>query len=492
MIQHNECGHAKSRLRKHGARNVLGAALALALVTAGGGANAALRQVTNCNDSGSGSLRAAITASMSGDVVDATGLTCSTISLNTGSLAVTVNNLTVVGAGSSRLTVKNGAKYGRVFRHAGTGVLSLEGMTITGGMVSSIATEAGTQGGCIYSKGTVNLGNPSDASDWTSGVVVSNCTAVSTQVSVEARGGAIYAKDGVMLTNSIVKQGRAIAQAPAVAARGGGISTFKVRLINSVISGNKATGAYSYAGGLISGDLQMRYSEISDNTAGRIGGFSTIGSIDTDVVIDSSTISGNVSTNPASDFKDAGGALIYGRVKLSQTTISNNTSASVAGINIIPFFNITGVSIIGCTITGNTSSTPHFGAGLTATDLSAAFTIESTIISGNFSVGHAPSDLDIGPAAVSGSHNLVGAHNGLVPVDTLSGVDPKLGPLANNGGITRTHLLLAGSPAIDNGSNSQQKLRDQRGVGFPRVRGLSADIGATESDPDRIFDNGFE
>jgi hypothetical protein len=35
-------------------------------------------------------------------------------------------------------------------------------------------------------------------------------------------------------------------------------------------------------------------------------------------------------------------------------------------------------------------------------------------------------------------------------------------------------------------------MRDQRGTGFPRVIGASADIGAFETDPDRIFTNGLE
>lgn len=39
----------------------------------------------------------------------------------------------------------------------------------------------------------------------------------------------------------------------------------------------------------------------------------------------------------------------------------------------------------------------------------------------------------------------------------------RLGPLANNGGPTRTHALRAGSPAIDRGSNAGAPATDQRG-----------------------------
>src|SRR5262249_17849692 len=43
-------------------------------------------------------------------------------------------------------------------------------------------------------------------------------------------------------------------------------------------------------------------------------------------------------------------------------------------------------------------------------------------------------------------------------------LDPKLGPLQNNGGPTRTHALLPGSPAIDRGDNGGVLATDQRGA----------------------------
>jgi hypothetical protein len=55
-----------------------------------------------------------------------------------------------------------------------------------------------------------------------------------------------------------------------------------------------------------------------------------------------------------------------------------------------------------------------------------------------------------------------------------------LGPLANNGGPTLTHALLAGSPAIDTGSNPLALSFDQRGSGFARTAGAQTDIGAFE------------
>ncbi|HJP65595.1 MAG TPA: DUF6299 family protein, partial [Actinomycetota bacterium] len=59
--------------------------------------------------------------------------------------------------------------------------------------------------------------------------------------------------------------------------------------------------------------------------------------------------------------------------------------------------------------------------------------------------------------------------------------DPKLGPLADNGGPTLTHPLLVGSPAFEAGSfDCPPPETDQRGVSRPQF--VRCDIGATESE----------
>ncbi len=66
----------------------------------------------------------------------------------------------------------------------------------------------------------------------------------------------------------------------------------------------------------------------------------------------------------------------------------------------------------------------------------------------------------------------------------LPSTDPLLGPLADNGGPTHTHLLLAGSPAIDAGDDLSCTLQDQRGVARPQDGdgdGMAhCDLGAVE------------
>ncbi len=76
-------------------------------------------------------------------------------------------------------------------------------------------------------------------------------------------------------------------------------------------------------------------------------------------------------------------------------------------------------------------------------------------------------------------HNLSSDSScGFTNVGSVNNTDPKLGPLANNGGPTLTMALLPGSPAIDAGNTSLAPTTDQRG--FPRPAGLAADIGAFE------------
>ena len=56
--------------------------------------------------------------------------------------------------------------------------------------------------------------------------------------------------------------------------------------------------------------------------------------------------------------------------------------------------------------------------------------------------------------------------------------DPPLGALADNGGPTRTHALLAGSAAVNAGTSTGAPATDQRGV--TRPQGAGVDIGAFE------------
>ncbi len=66
------------------------------------------------------------------------------------------------------------------------------------------------------------------------------------------------------------------------------------------------------------------------------------------------------------------------------------------------------------------------------------------------------------------------------PANNFSVADPRIGPLVDNGGLTRTHALLADSPAVNAGAASCPA-DDQRGV--TRPQGSACDIGAYEYVP---------
>ncbi len=113
--------------------------------------------------------------------------------------------------------------------------------------------------------------------------------------------------------------------------------------------------------------------------------------------------------------------------------------------------------------------------------------LTSSIVAG--STGTNPRDISNAGTIVSATNNVIGIGDGSGLTNGVNGnqvgslaapLDPLLGPLADNGGPTFTHALLAGSPAIDRGSNPAALANDQRGPGFARVSGVGADVGAFE------------
>jgi hypothetical protein len=104
---------------------------------------------------------------------------------------------------------------------------------------------------------------------------------------------------------------------------------------------------------------------------------------------------------------------------------------------------------------------------------------------------------DVGGAVTSNGHNLLTnttSATGFTATGDITGVDPMLAPLADNGGPTQTMALLAGSPAIDAGV-AAGAMFDQRGkqrtVDDPSVTDAptsdETDIGAFERVPPCIL-----
>jgi predicted outer membrane repeat protein len=118
------------------------------------------------------------------------------------------------------------------------------------------------------------------------------------------------------------------------------------------------------------------------------------------------------------------------------------------------------------------NSAISFGGGIYNSD---------TVSLRNTIVANSPSGGNCSGTITNGGNNLDsgdtcgwGSNNG-----SLSNIDPKLGPLAANGGPTQTMALLPGSPAINAGADPGCPATDQRGVARPQ--GAHCDIGAYEA-----------
>src|SRR3982751_6466536 len=101
----------------------------------------------SCDDGGTGTLRHVVLIASSGDTVDLSGLSCSTITLAAGAIGIDVDDLTIKGPGASRLTI-DAAHASRVFRHGGAGTLQVTNLTVANGSYSPPTGPYG--GGCIY------------------------------------------------------------------------------------------------------------------------------------------------------------------------------------------------------------------------------------------------------------------------------------------------------------------------------------------------------
>ncbi|TWT66822.1 hypothetical protein Pla123a_45200 [Posidoniimonas polymericola] len=169
-----------------------------------------------------------------------------------------------------------------------------------------------------------------------------------------------------------------------------------------------------------------------------------------------------------------GGALFdNGTTLITNSTFTSNTSA-FNGAAIITH-TTSDVEVVNCTFTDNgilSSSTFEIVGAIAPF---GALTLINTVVAqtaGTKSIA--------GDVPVSGSNNLVEDGSDGLP-DTIV-ADPLLGPLAFNGGPTLTHALLPGSPAINAGklATTEPGYYDQRGAPYDRSVGF-IDIGAYEA-----------
>jgi CSLREA domain-containing protein len=247
-------------------------------------------------------------------------------------------------------------------------------------------------------------------------------------------------------------------------------------IVDSTLDGNDALGS---GGGASFASLDRRaLIERSTFSANRAlagaaggGGVHSAGSL---VTIRDSTLSGNrANASGGGAWASGSGLLEFSEATLARNVADadGNGSGSGGGVSIdaaSPL--IARNSVFGNNVRGS-------GAG-TADDcaLSGTVTFEQT------------------------SYNLVEVRGscGFGGTGDLFGIDPQLGALADNTGLTQTHLPLTGSPLIDSGAPSCPQ-QDQRGKPRPTDGDgngeATCDRGAVEIDaqlPSLIFGNGFE
>ena len=259
------------------------------------------------------------------------------------------------------------------------------------------------------------------------------------------------------------------------------------------------------------GDLTFT-SSLVENNSGSIGGVYAYSYL----TMTGTTVAGN----STSGF--GGGVFLAGIARITESTISGNTASSGAGIRATCFPNICGaqVTIERSTISGN------FGEGIASIGYAAnSLTLTNSTISGNTSTGIVnwgsyaklvnTTVTDNGGYAVdnslaglaptsavfynsilvggcltsastltaSGGGNLESPGNTCnltASTDAVSVASPGLGPLAANGGPTKTHALMSGSPAIGAAVAANCPATDQRGIGRPSPAGGNCDVGSYE------------
>ncbi len=458
--------------------------------------------VTSCDDAGAGTLRDAAASAASGDTLDLTQLTCSFITLTTGAIEISVDDLAIVGPGANVLAIEANLS-GRAFHHTGSGTLVISELAMVDGRYYNTTEGADAKGGCIYSHGSVGLVDD----------VVFNCNAFNEVADAGIGAGAgIYAQTSVSVVGSYIASNIVL----GFVGKGGGVATTHFAADSSYI------GAYFLGNVAYSTGPTHRYNLSPGGGGGAVYA--------ADATITNTFFIGNSTQR----FGQPGAALMLtsGQSTVSNSTFFRNSGDGYGGAIYVPFrlpyagwyryCYDTSLSISNTTITGNTARTGggiYSGCALrlsnsTLTDnfaigflagrgggllIAGQTELNSSLIANNASTGPHP-DLDarnfIGPAALTGRNNLIANPAISVPRDTIIGVDPLVGPLAANGGPVPTVALLAGSPAIDAGNNRDNLDFDARGPGFARVAGTRADIGAYEvQDTPRetpLFEGSFE
>jgi hypothetical protein len=396
--------------------------------------------VTNLDNSGAGSLRAAIGSASAGDTIDFDpGLTGGTLVLTSGELDVN-KNLTIDGDidgnGTPDITI-SGNNASRVFAVNSGADAALDGLVIAGGFNNA-------HGGGIYvGLATLTLSNSTVSGNYATlsggGIYTqfdSSLTVIDSTLSgnTAINGGAIYSQDGTLaLVNTTLSDNTAVVSGGAIGTHSGSLTA-----INTTVSGNLAG------------------SPTSSSYGGGIQGIATA------VSLINSTVTGNLSSGNLGSI--AGGLYINrGSLTLSNSIVAGNSAGS--GNDVI--------ANGGATFT---EANDIFGSALSVPDPPVNGVNGTIIIDGSNATELGNVFAQVGPDPNTGVLSGVLGHNG----GSVETVALKLGSIAIDAGSNAA--LPADTYDVNNNGNTTEPLPvDARGS--DRVSGTSVDIGAFEYQP---------
>lgn len=483
-------------------------------------AGAATLTVTNTDDSGPGTLRAALLSAMDGDTIDFAVLTPAKITLTSGELVVS-SAVSILGPGPSSLLV-DGNHQSRIFHVAASNAaVTISGLTITNGYTPAWNTPGGglnnpaarlTLSNCVLAGNNAFQGG----AVFNGGELQIISCAVKDNTASNDGGGLSNSKGTVLVTNCTFTGN--------LSPVGGGIhnlstaSTSTVRVVSSILSGNFATLGGGIANSAWGGTatLVLVQSTVSRNrmqppySAGYGGGIANRATEVTgsraNAAIINSTIEGNVTGEGGGIHNSSGQGSAY--LGITNSTISGNTAlcrqggpANQCGGHGIfngTFAQVNGggtgtVSVVNSTLANNLSSNGVHAIYAFSLVPDNVRRLKLVIASSLFDSGRSNAAIfGLGSSMVTSlGHNVCSDSGGgfLTNATDQISTDPRLGPLQDNGGPTFTHALLPGSPAIDSGRNFSGSATDQRGLartvdiaGIPNAAaGDGTDSGAFES-----------